>query len=390
MSNITQDLETELKYRQKEIKWHLQNIFQKLQERYENGDKEIQKYKLEEITNIKIGKRVTKKELSKVGYPVISGGKQSMGFLERFNNKNKTTIIVEGTAGFVDFQEGYFWSSDHVGVFVNEDNFILNKFIYFYLLNKQKYIYKNFINKTAIPPKLLYKELLQEKIFLPSLEEQEKIVSLMDCLFEYSAELSAELYYRTIQFKYYLNSLFENIQKDQNNEKYKLEEIIQLRKGTPLHSRELKDSYQYPVIGGGKKIIGRYHSFNRDNNTITISINGTAGFVNFFEEKIWATGDCKTLNFQKELINIKFVYYWLISKQKYIYRNFVNKIGSRNALIHSKLLQEEISLPSLEEQEQIVKKLDLFMQLISPDLKNPIEKLKPLEEMKRDFIINLF
>ncbi len=66
-----------------------------------------------------------------------------------------------------------------------------------------------------------------------------------------------------------------------------------------------------------------YHNKpNRNANVITISGSGAnAGFVNYWDMPIFAS-DCTTVEVKDDSQNIKFVLYYLLSQQQYIYDNF--------------------------------------------------------------------
>lgn len=73
-----------------------------------------------------------------------------------------------------------------------------------------------------------------------------------------------------------------------------------------------------PVVAGGKKAAYYHDKYNREANTITVSMSGAnAGFVNFWTRRIFAT-DCSTIEESLDY-NVRFVYYWLVNKQKAIY-----------------------------------------------------------------------
>ena len=75
-----------------------------------------------------------------------------------------------------------------------------------------------------------------------------------------------------------------------------------------------------PVIAGGQEPAYFHNESNREGNVITISASGAyAGFVNYFENEIFAS-DCNTVISKDEnQISTKLIFEFLKSIQKEIY-----------------------------------------------------------------------
>lgn len=165
---------------------------------------------LDQISKIERGVRITKQDLTDKdnGYPVVSGGTGYMGFYPLYNRESNTITIAQyGTAGFVNFQTEKFWANDVCySVFPNLEK-INNKFLYYSLLKNQNEIYKKVIK--GAPNHLPLKELKEISIWVPSLEVQERIVSMLDNLSSYTTDicfgLPTEIRLREQQLQYYLN-----------------------------------------------------------------------------------------------------------------------------------------------------------------------------------------
>ena len=91
-----------------------------------------------------------------------------------------------------------------------------------------------------------------------------------------------------------------------------------VKKGTSITKKDTV-SGDIPVIAGGKKSAYTHNIHNREAGVITISASGAnAGFVNYYDCKIFAS-DCNTIQHSdKELL--KYVYYYLQWKQNDIYK----------------------------------------------------------------------
>ncbi|WP_369712146.1 restriction endonuclease subunit S [Leptotrichia sp. HSP-342] len=120
---------------------------------------------------------------------------------------------------------------------------------------------------------------------------------------------------------------------------------------------------KYPVVSGGTGYMGYLNEYNRNEETITIAQYGTAGYVNWQKRKFWANDVCFCV-YPKNIILNKYLYYFLSSKQNYLY-----KVSNKSAIPYSiskeNILKIKISIPSLETQEKIVKILDNFTKYVT-------------------------
>lgn len=156
---------------------------------------------------------------------------------------------------------------------------------------------------------------------------------------------------------------------------------IKISKGGVLSSKDFKDG-NIPVVAGGKEPAGYHNKSNRNANTITISASGAgAGFVNFWEQPIFAT-DCSTIS-ESELYSIKYLYYSLSLKQAEIYKA---QTGGAQPHIHPKdLANIYIWLPELQEQKDIAALLDD----IDREILNINKRLQKLKAIKSGMMSEL-
>lgn len=135
----------------------------------------------------------------------------------------------------------------------------------------------------------------------------------------------------------------------------KLEELCTHSNGKTLSSEEKKEGGQYPVLGGGTSYNGFYNEFNREGFTISVSKSGTAGFVKCHEQPFWA-GDCFTVHPKNaDVMNIKYLYYYLKACQGTIMERSVGMIP------HCKwndIKDMKICVPPMDVQEEAVAHLD--------------------------------
>ena len=90
-----------------------------------------------------------------------------------------------------------------------------------------------------------------------------------------------------------------------------------IKKGTAITKSETIEG-KYKVVAGGLSFAYTHNTYNREANIITISASGAnAGFVNFWEERIFAS-DCVTI-YTENIIKTKYIYYYLKAYQNLLY-----------------------------------------------------------------------
>ncbi|GAA7793585.1 restriction endonuclease subunit S [Helicobacter pylori] len=225
----------------------------------------------------------------------------------------------------------------------------------------------------------------QITIPIPPLEIQQEIVKILDAFTELNTELNTELKARKKQYEYYQNMLLDFKDANQNHkdakiktypkrlktllqtlapkgvEFRKLGEVCEIIRGKRVTKKEILDKGKYPVVSGGIGFMGYLDEYNREENTITIAQYGTAGFVNWQNQKFWANDVCFSVIPKETLIN-RYLYYVLTNMQNYLY-----SISNRSAIPYSissnNIMQITIPIPPLEIQQEIVKILDQFLAL---------------------------
>ncbi len=113
---------------------------------------------------------------------------------------------------------------------------------------------------------------------------------------------------------------------------------------------------------------------------------GTAGFVNWQNQKFWANDVCFSVIPKETLIN-RYLYYVLTNMQNYLY-----SISNRSAIPYSissnNIMQITIPIPPLEIQQEIVKILDAFTELnteLNTELKARKKQYEYYQNMLLDF-----
>ncbi|GAA7772780.1 hypothetical protein HpBT0202_02650 [Helicobacter pylori] len=291
------------------------------------------------------------------------------------------SVINKDNTPVVNWASGKIWVNNHAHVLQTKNELKL-KFLYFYL---QTIDVSYCVAGT--PPKINQENLKKITIPIPPLEIQQEIVKILDAFTELNTELNTELKARKKQYEYYQNMLLDFNDANQNHkdakmsaktypkplqtllqtlapkgvEFRKLGEVCEIIRGKRVTKKEILDKGNYPVVSGGIGFMGYLNEYNREENTITIAQYGTAGFVNWQNQKFWANDVCFSVIPKETLIN-RYLYYVLTNMQNYLY-----SISNRSAIPYSissnNIMQITIPIPPLEIQQEIVKILDQFLAL---------------------------
>jgi len=161
-----------------------------------------------ELCSIQTGSQINKENFKNVGeYPVYNGGINPSGYHDDFNTEANTIAISQGgaSAGFVNWVDVPFFAGAHCYTIKNVSKLILNRYLYFYLKNKQDDI-QNSKHGAGIPG-LNSRAIKNLRIPVPPLPVQQEIVRILDNFTELIAQLETELEARQKQYEYYRDKL---------------------------------------------------------------------------------------------------------------------------------------------------------------------------------------
>ena len=322
--------------------------------------------KLGDVCKIVRGVRVTKKELLETGYPVVSGGIGYMGYIEKYNREAETITIAQyGTAGYVNIQKEKFWAND-VCFSVIPNEIVLNKFLYYFLVHKQEYLY-SISNRSATPYSISKEKILNIDIPIPRLEVQEKIAKTLDKFTKYVTELQTELQKRIDQYTYYRDKLLseEYIQKlckemeaDRRVTTVRLEEVVSIKNGKDW--KNLGEG-TIPVYGSGGEMGVYVDTYAYDKPTVLIPRKGSIDNVFYLETPFWNVDTVFYTEVNIDKLVPKYFYYFI----EYYDLSRLSENPTRPSLTQSQLNKLLMPLPPLSLQHKIVTILDKFQAMIA-------------------------
>ena len=162
----------------------------------------------------------------------------------------------------------------------------------------------------------------------------------------------------------------------------KLGGICTIVRGIRVVKSQLKSEGKYPVFQNSLAPMGYFDEYNRNSGTYLISA-GAAGDIGFCKTEFWSADDCLTFLDSKVFIE-KYLYYFLKTKQPYLYSN-VRK-ASIPRLSKDVVANLSIPLPPLPIQTEIVRILDKFVEQ-QEQLERLIELRKKQYEYYREELL---
>jgi len=174
---------------------------------------EVKWKKLGEVCSIKTGKGITKKDAATDGrYPIISGGKTPMGYIDVFNRQANTVTVsrVGANAGFVSYITECFYLNDKCFSAVPKESCpVIGRFLYYALKSQEKRL--STLQSEGGVPTINTRKLGSILIPIPPLHVQQEIVRILDKFHTLTTSISEglpkEIELRKQQYAYYRDQL---------------------------------------------------------------------------------------------------------------------------------------------------------------------------------------
>ncbi|MDC3298015.1 restriction endonuclease subunit S [Candidatus Poseidoniaceae archaeon] len=335
--------------------------------------------KLSEICDVSRGKTITRKQTQEGDVPVVAGGINS-SYSHNTANRPANVITVSGSganAGYVNFWPIPIFASDCSTILPLDPNVLDVRFVYYAMLNLQDYISTE-LRRGAAQPHVYAKDLALLEISLPPLEEQQRIVSILDEAFNKLAVTSEQIEQKTLS----IDNLFDGALDSEyaNHSELNMGTLNEIIESTFYGPRFAKDAYtpdgvvslrttdmaddglfefkDPPRIPLDAKQLEKYRLIDGD---ILIARSGSVGKCAIYTEDLGEAMPSAYLirmRLKKDLVHPRFVLRYLLSRtgQRHL---IGHSTSSTMANINSKNLRNiPFSFPSLAEQMRIIEKLD--------------------------------
>ena len=204
-TNLEANLEAELEARTLQYEYYRDSLFEAL---------DCPRVSLDSFAKIKNGK--TYKDFGAGNIPVYGSG-GIMTYVDRFAYDKPTVLIPrKGSLRNLFYLEEPFWNVDTIFYTEIDEEQVIPKFLYYFL----KTAHLEDLNTAGGVPSLTQKVLNKVLVPVPSLEEQQRIVDILDRFDALTTSLSkglpAELAARRSQYEYYRDQLLSFPRKGEN------------------------------------------------------------------------------------------------------------------------------------------------------------------------------
>ena len=211
-TNLAAELQAELQARKEQYEYYRNQLltFNKIG----GGTQNVTWMKMSEICKIYTGGEPPKDAIkgnykdSMHPYPIWGNGKEVYGYASSYKIDKDATVIssIGANAGTVYFRKAYFTPIIRLKVLIPKNDNILSKFLYFYLSTVSLAV------KSSSVPNMNANDVKKLLIPIPSLAEQQRIVSILDkfeaLVNDLTEGLPAEIAAVQEQYEYYRNKLF--------------------------------------------------------------------------------------------------------------------------------------------------------------------------------------
>jgi len=331
--------------------------------------------KLGEVCAFNRGRTITAKDAVDGDIPVIAGG-QTPSYYHNEANRDGESITVAGSgayAGFVSYWNQPIFVSD--AFTVDPIDFLKHKYLFHWLKMNQKRMFET--QKGAGVPHVHGKDIANFLLPIPSLEEQTRIVGILDTFTSAIDNLKEQIVQRRKQYEYYRDQLLD-FEGKPGVEMKTIGNIAKYRRGSfpqPYGNKEWYDGEGAMPFVQVADVEEKGMRLKRNTNqfisrlampksvfapigTILVTLQGSIGKVAITQYDSYVDRTLGIFESFKIDINKKFFAHQLekifsIKKEK-------ARGGTIKTITKEEFTNFIIPLPSIEEQNRIVSILDTF------------------------------
>ncbi|PAK20865.1 hypothetical protein CJJ23_04975, partial [Mycoplasmopsis agassizii] len=187
-SRLEAELEAELEARNKQYSYYLNHLLN-----FENSNINFKELKLNQVSEIKTGDELKVDKMNdEYQYPVMGGGFKPTGKYHDWNYENLIVVAKDGAyAGFVNWMEGKFWATSGCFIVEGKEDVVSTKYLYYSLKLKENQLRDK--KQGAGVPHLYKGPLGETTVKIPPLEEQNRIVNILDKFSKLTSDINEGL-----------------------------------------------------------------------------------------------------------------------------------------------------------------------------------------------------
>lgn len=352
---------------------------------------------LGEVAELKRGSGMPKKMFTDAGIPAIHYGhiytkygiytKVAAAYVDKANSQNLALVypgdlVVANTSeNLEDVGKAVTWLGESVAVTgghatVVRSSVMNTVFLSYYFRTEEFSRKKQRYSRGTKVIELSAVNLAKILIPVPPLEVQREIVKILDQFTTLEAELEAELEARRAQYEYYRNQLlsYDALASRGPVEWVKLGDIGTVKMCKRIHKKETADKgdvpfYKISSFGGAPTAFISRNQFMEYKSKypypkvgdLLISASGTIGRVVRFngEDAYFQDSNIVWLDHDESIVSNRFLFYL------YKVISWETEGGTIKRLYNSRILKQEIPVPSFCEQQRIADILDRFDALVN-------------------------
>lgn len=339
--------------------------------------------KLGEVCLISTGKSNTEDAVENGNYAFFDRSKIIKKSSKYLFDCDAIIVAGEGQTFLPKFYSGKFDLHQRAYAIFNFDKDVSVHYVYKYLIHFHKYFAEVAVGATAKSLRLRHFQDLP--IPIPSLHEQQRIVEILDEVFDGIAKAKANAEQNLKNAQELFESYLQSIKADKNS----LGDIVDIKTGK-LNSNEAVKNGKYPFFTCSRDVFA-IDKFAFDCEAILLAGNNASGDFNVkhYAGKFNAYQRTYVITVNnKNKVLYRYLYFQLLNSLK----EFKEKsVGANTQFLKIGMIQEmQISLPSIQEQQTIVQKLDA-LSLETKKLETIYRtKIADLEELKKSILHKAF
>ena len=260
---------------------------------------------------------------------------------------------------------------------------IHNKFLYYFLLKSRKYLIS--LGKGATFKEVSKSIISTVNIQYPPLPEQERIVAKLDKSFEAIDKVKANAEQNLNNAKELFDGYLENIVAPKD----KLGKYIKITTGK-LNSNAAIENGQYPFFTCSRTPL-RINNYSFDCEAILLAGNNASGDFNVkhYKGKFNAYQRTYVITIQdKSKLNYRYLYFQLFKALAELKKM---SLGANTKFLRVGMITDfMLSMPTIEEQQKIVEKLDALQEQTKQLEAIYTQKIKECDELKQSILQKAF